>query len=129
MAVTRAKLARAFVELSTKHPLKKVIAVLAEEIIAGKLTNQVDLLVSDIGRELLRQQGTLSAEVVTARELSTAIRTQIAELLKRETGAQRVSLSELRDGSIKGGIVARTADLELDLSIIGKLKQLETQNG
>jgi F0F1-type ATP synthase delta subunit len=122
---SRAKLAQGFVRLLEKQSVKHAVAALAGEIIAQKMTNQVDLLVSDIGRELLKTKGQLDVEVITARKLGDDVLNEVKALLQEATGAKRINLSRSIDPAIHGGLIARTADLELDLSIARKLKQLE----
>jgi F0F1-type ATP synthase delta subunit len=99
--------------------------LLAQEIVANRLSNQVDLLLNDISQELLRRHGKLTIEIVSVHDLSTKVKEYVAELLKTETGAKTTQINERRDPSLKGGLIARTPDLELNLSIAGKLKQLE----
>jgi len=86
--------------------------------------DQVDLLVNDIAHELYVQAGTLTVEVVSARELSAALRASVTELLQQQTDAKTVVMHESVDQELLGGFVARTADAELDASVRTKLRAL-----
>ena len=123
--ITRAKLARGFVSLLADHSLPQAVKALAAEVIELRMVSQVDLLVLDIGRELFKAHGQLNAEVVSSYKLSPSILASIKALLQKETGARSVHLTQQIDPSVYGGLVARTADLEFDLSVASKLKQLE----
>lgn len=100
------------------------IRALAAYIVENDLSGQADMIVNDIAHELLVQNGTLLADVATARPLSDGIRTQIADYLREATGARDVSLREHVEPELIGGFVARTPDHELDASIAGQLQQL-----
>lgn len=123
--LSRAKLAAGFVEMLETHSAQHATKALAAQVIEQKLTGQIDLLVSDIGRELLKTRGQLNAEVVSAHKLTHKVLDDVKAILKRETGAKSVTITESIDTGIRGGLIARTADLEFDLSIASKLKQLE----
>ena len=97
---------------------------LAAYLVAHSMTDQVDLLVNDIAHELYVQAGTLTVEVVSARELSAALRASVTELLQQQTDAKTVVMHESVDQELLGGFVARTADAELDASVRTKLRAL-----
>ena len=54
---------------------------------------------------------------------------KITVLLQKKTDAKTVSINNIVDESIKGGFIARTAQLELDASVRGKLAQLRGVTG
>ena len=97
---------------------------LAAYMVTHKMSGQADLIINDIAHELEQQAGILSAEVVTARELSSELRQSITAMLQSETGADSVVLHETTDQALLGGFVARTPDAEIDASIRSKLKKL-----
>lgn len=99
---------------------------LAAYIVMNHMTDQVDLLVNDIAHELYLQAGILTVEVVSARELSAALKASVSELLQSKTGAQEVVVHQTVDADLLGGFVARTADAELDASVRTKLRALSS---
>lgn len=123
--VSRRRLAKAVVtELLAGKPKSRVIHSLAAYMVEHKMVNQTEMLVGDITNEYARQTGQLTVEVASTHQLSDAIRKQLTEFFAKETGAKKVVLHESRDQQLIGGLVARTPDAELDLSVRRKLTKL-----
>jgi len=78
--------------------------------------------------ELFEQDGQLLAEVTSARPLDGSVRKTLEKLLRDQTGAKTVALTEEIDTSLLGGLIARTSDGELDASVRTKLNRLATIN-
>lgn len=97
---------------------------LAAYIVDHKMVGQTDMIVNDIAQELYLQAGVLTAEVVSARQLSDEVRQSIGRMLRDRTHADKVVLHETTDQSLLGGFVARTPDAEIDASVQTKLKKL-----
>ncbi len=123
--MTRRQIARGFVSQLQKTSLKEAVNQLAALIIVEKKTRDLQLLLEEIRTELERAQGHISAEVTTARPLSSHLEKEIAALLQKKTAAKTVSINNIVDESIKGGFIARTSQYELDASVRGKLAQLK----
>lgn len=100
------------------------LQVLAAYLIAHNRTGEADMIANDIAHELFAQGGTLLVSVTTARELGTVIRESLKELLAEQTGAQQLEFAEHTDPGILGGLVARTPDAVLDVSVRSKLNRL-----
>lgn len=124
--VGRKRLAREIVRLLQEQPQRKseLLKQVAAYLIQTKRAHQMHLLVNDIADELLESQKHLSADVVTAFGLNDASRQAVIDMLKNATGAHTVELTEGRDPSLLGGVVVRTANLELDASVKRQLAQL-----
>ncbi len=122
--VSRTKLARGFVAMLGKYPAKQLVPALAGEVVRTGLSGQVDLLLHDINTELLRAQGQVEAEVVSAHDLTDTIREQLMDAIKDETGASQVTLNHRLEPSVIGGVVARTPELEFNITIEDKLRRL-----
>ncbi len=105
-----------------KHWLQVTAAYLLDQ----KQADDVDLVVNDIAHELYEQSGHLAVDVVSAHALSASVREELKKTLQASTSAKHVELSEQLDPQLLGGLVARTPDAELDLSVRTKLKQLAT---
>lgn len=102
------------------HWLKAAAAYLIEQ----RMTDDLDLFVSDLAHELHEQSGHLLVDVTSARKLSDAVRRELKHTLQTATGAHRVELAEHVDPALLGGLVARTPDAQLDASVRTQLKQL-----
>lgn len=103
-----------------KHWIKMLAAYMVETGIADK----VDAVANDVAREIFVQSGELLVRVSSARPLSDATRKQVERIIKEQSGAKDVILDETVDPGLLGGLIARTPDAELDLSVRSKLKQL-----
>lgn len=68
-------------------------------------------------------EGTLEAEIISAKPLSEDQLNDIAAALKRRLGRE-VTFSCKTDESVLGGAVIRAGDLVIDGSAVGKLNQL-----
>jgi F-type H+-transporting ATPase subunit delta len=105
-----------------QHWVRALAAYLAE----NKMTEDVHLIVNDIAREIASSRGVLNVSVRSASALTDVLRRQLEEYLADQTGARSVVLAESVEPDLIGGLVARTPDGELDISIRTKLKQLAT---
>lgn len=105
---------------------KHWITVLAAYLVETGRGSEVNLVVTDIARELFLQKSELVVDVTSARPLTDDIRQELASALKRATNAQDVQLAEAVDPSLLGGLIARTPDAQLDTSLRSQLKQLAT---
>lgn len=104
----------------TKHWMQ----VLAAYVVEHDMVNDADMLINDIAHELYAQAGQLIVEVTSAEELSDNIRQQLSSYLLRETNAKTVQIHESTDPDLIGGLVAKTADAELDASVRTQLRTL-----
>lgn len=125
-ALSRRDLVRAVTQRLADEPANRSewMRRLAAYLVVHKMTEDVDLIINDIAHELHRQTGLLTVEVASARQLSEEVRASLVELLKAQTGADKVVLHETTDQALLGGFVARTPDAEIDASVQNKLKQL-----
>lgn len=123
---SRRVVARAIAEKLVAEPTRRShwIKVLAAYLVEQRATQDVDLILNDIARELLARDGHLLANVTSARGLSEALRSELTKTLRDLTGAKHVELDEQVDASLLGGIIARTPDGELDASVRTRLRQL-----
>ena len=101
-----------------------VAKILAAYLVSNRQTRSANLLLRDIESALLKNHGHLCSDVVSAHELSSQMRIELAEMLKRETGAKTAELIETTDESLIGGMIVRTPELELDASLRTKLTKL-----
>lgn len=102
------------------HIMKELAAYLMEH----DMTDDADLVINDLLRELASVNGTMLVSVTSAHSLSDAVRKELTQSLQKATGATDVVLSETIDTDLLGGLIARTPDAELDLSVRTKLKRL-----
>jgi|SRR5665647_2002422 len=103
---------------------KHWMQVLAAYLVEHDMVNDADMLINDIAHELLVQSGQLVVEVTSAETMNESVRSNLVEFLQHETEAQNIQLHESTDPSLIGGLIARTADAEFDISLREQLRQL-----
>jgi len=119
--VARAVAAKLLAEPSRRsHWLKVTAAYLVEQNMAEDL----DLIVNDIAHELYEQSGHLLVDVTSAHPLTDTVREELQHTLRVATDARHIELSEHTDRDLLGGLIARTPDGVLDVSVRAQLKQL-----
>jgi F0F1-type ATP synthase delta subunit len=112
--------------LAMGTPAKQVAKTLAAYLVETKQTRDVELYLKDIESETSRRLGTATVHVSSARELSQATHRRIKQLITDSSGAKNVEIIETIDPNLIGGIVATTADSELNGSVRAKLQQLRS---
>lgn len=105
-----------------------IVRSLAAYLALHKQTNQLDLFMYDVARELEISEGNVLAEVTSAFALDDAAKTAVQAYLKQATGACSVELTEHINKDLLSGLLIRTADRELDLSARRQLQQLARLN-
>jgi len=124
--VSRRALSEAITAKLLADPAKQQhwMRVLAAYLVEHDMVNDADMLINDIAHELLVQSGQLVVEVTSAETLSASVRGNLVEFLQNETKAQNIQLYESTDLNLIGGLIARTADAEFDISTRAQLRQL-----
>jgi ATP synthase F1 delta subunit len=104
------------------HWLRATAAYLIEQ----RMADEVELIINDIAHELYEQGGHLLVDVTSARTLTDSVREELTRMMREATGATHIELAEHTDPALVGGLVARTPDAVLDMSVRTTLKQLAT---
>lgn len=125
MALDRTNIARGFVARLDEVGAKKATKELAALLIDQRLHGQVEDILVDISHEYTRVHGVIDAEARTAFPLSDSLKKELIERVKQSTGAKSVILHEEIDKSLLGGVVVKTSESELDLSLKTKLAKLK----
>lgn len=98
--------------------------VLAAYLVENGLSGRTDAVITDVAREIFALNGELLVRITSARPLTADVRKEISQLLREKTNAKHVVFEETIDPTLIGGVIAKTPDAELDLSVRTKLKQL-----
>lgn len=121
----------------TRLSRRKVAALLADELIAGKnvtkklaaylietkKTRELSLYMRDI-ESALNERGILLADVASSHILTSDTENTIIHFLKKTTGAKDVHLRPKVDPSLLGGVRIETPDQRLDNTLRHRLNQL-----
>lgn len=119
----KAKALQALLEKGKAHPLtRQFIARLAQN-------NRLSLL-ADVAKAFFRlladRRGELSVEVDSAKPLSDADSTALANVIGKLYGKKALVASRVEPGLI-GGVVIRVGDVRIDYSVAGQLDRLNAQ--
>ncbi len=124
IAYSTTQIARGFIKLMDKYPRKKLIGALAQELVRHRRQRAAEIVVHQIARQLLLQRRHLLAEVVSAHPLPAAVKKQVSNFLKNQSGATEISLRTRLDPALLGGVIVRAPGLELDASAVRTLNRL-----
>lgn len=126
MAASRRLLAQVVASQLIAEPKQqaRIIRTVAAYLTEHKLADQPHMFINDLARELQRQTGHLSAEVVTAHPTDLALLQKLAKSLKSATGARTVDLQASHQPDLLGGFIVRTPDAMIDKTVRRQLSQL-----
>ena len=126
--VSRRVLARTIAAKLVAEPARQDywLKVLAAYLVDQNRAAEAGLISNDIAHELFDQSGQLLVHVDSARPLGDGVRASLKDLLQEQTGARHVTLAEQVEPTLLGGLIARTPDAQLDVSVRSKLKRLAT---
>lgn len=100
------------------------LQVLAAYLLEHNRTAEAGMIANDIAHEVFVQGGKLLVNVTTAKELGAGLRESLSKLLTGKTGARQLEFANHTDPDILGGLIARTPDAVLDISVRSKLNRL-----
>ena len=124
MAASRRVIARAFVDqLQAGASTAKMVKALAAYLIVNKQHKSVDMVISDIVRELA-SRGRMLVQVTTARPLASDQRATIQKQMQKLLGVDTIELDERVEPDLIGGVKLNIPGRELDASIKKQLQQL-----
>jgi len=113
-------------ELAAGNSKKLLTEQLAAYLIDTKRTKELELIVRDIQFQLA-EKGIVQASVVSAFELSSETKKQLEEFVKTKTKATNVSLSNVVDPKVLGGVKITLPGRELDQTVAHQLTVLKTR--
>lgn len=106
-------------------PAKKVGQSLSAALVTSGKAHQADQLMDDIKQEF-EDRGILASAVATsARPLSANVKSSLKAQLKKVAKVKEVSLSEVLDTSVLGGVRIETANHTWDETIAAKLAEIK----
>ncbi len=103
-----------------------LLAQLAGYLVETKRTKELDLILRDIDSNLA-EKGFVNVVITSAYDLSAETKKSLEAFVKRKTQAKQVSLSNLVDPAVLGGIKIATSGRELDQTVAHQLTVLKTR--
>jgi len=122
---SRKQIAKAYLKLRQEKSSQYALEALAATLFSSSRSRDAELVVREIGR-VSAEAGHVPAHIISARELSHELKQSIENLIKDTSHAQTVSASYEVNPDILGGFIVSTPTGEIDASIQGTLKQLQT---
>lgn len=111
----------------TKEEVKGSVARLVKILADRRELNKAAEIISSFQEIWDREQGELSADLVTAREASAASKTAVMDYLKDKTGAEKIHLAEKIDPAIIGGFILEYRSKIVDASLRSSLRELKEE--
>lgn len=112
-------------QLAAGVQTKKLVKELAAFLIDNRRTKEIDLVVRDIEYEL-KNRGIVLARITSAHELSAATKQALTQLVKQNTKAKTVQLTQFINPTVLGGVKVDLPGLQLDTTIARRLTALRT---
>jgi F-type H+-transporting ATPase subunit delta len=109
--------------LASGKDSKRLIQELAGFLIDSRRTKELELVVRDIEYELA-SQGIVLARITSAHDLTSATEAAIKALIKNQTNANTIELSQFIDPSVIGGVRIDLPSSRMDGTIARKLTTL-----
>ena len=106
----------------------EIVRRFAELLAARRELGRAEAIISAFKAIWEKENGELSAQLVTARSLP-AVAQEIDQYLRRRTGAEQVRLQEATDPEMVGGFILRYRDKVLDASLKTGLINLQDKLG
>jgi F0F1-type ATP synthase delta subunit len=124
--VSRRRLARLVANELVNPKVKPghLAKALAAYLLQHHMTDQLEMLITDIAAELAKDKRQVYATVRTAHELSASLQDEIAQFLRRAYDVKHVELNPVIDPELLGGVLVQTPDAQLNTSVRSKLQAL-----
>jgi F0F1-type ATP synthase delta subunit len=111
-------------EMLAQRSLKTIAARLSAALRASGRQKEIDLLISDIDHELEERRLLVRAQITSAWPLSLKAKQQLVAQLKKVTSAKEVTIEEITDRNVIGGVKVETANRSWDKTIRRELGQI-----
>jgi F-type H+-transporting ATPase subunit delta len=105
---------------------KLLLTQLAAFLVESNRTKELDLIVRDIEYNLA-EKGFVNATITSAFDLTAETKKALEVFIKNKTLATQVSLTNVIDPAVLGGIKIATAGRELDQTVTRQLTVLKTR--
>lgn len=105
---------------------KLLLQQLAGFLVDTGRTKELDLIIRDIEFSLA-EKGHVQASVISAFDLTAEVKKELEAFVKSKTDATKVSLSNMVDPSVIGGVKITIPGRELDQTVAHQLTVLKTR--
>ncbi len=123
----RAERLRAVLELARAAGLSRLTAEFLARVEAGRDLEHLEAVLDEFERLRRERAGIVLAEIVSARPLTDAQKSELARRFGRDRAGGRLEISYKEDPGILGGFVARIGEQIHDYSVSGRLARMRRQ--
>ncbi len=130
MKVSARQYARSLFELvadKSEDQAKNLIASFIAFLHRRQDLNKAELIIAELENIYEEATGEVKAELISARPLPTAAKSQIATYLQKRAGVSVVNLQESLNPDLLGGFVLRYNGLVIDGSLQNNLRKFKKQ--
>lgn len=106
------------------NPTTKNVKLVASFLVSNGRRKEAIAIVREV-ESMLSQEGRIVARVKSAHKLQESEQKEIIRMLKNDHGAKSVEIINEIDPSLLGGVIVRTPNMEVDLSVQSKLNKLK----
>jgi F-type H+-transporting ATPase subunit delta len=119
--LTRHEVAEAILTLSAKKSGQRLAEDVAAYLVANRRTSELDAIMREVARLRTQRDGVAEVTATSAYALNDAARTSIKKLLH----ADKLTINEVIDTEVLGGVRLETSEELLDLTVRNRLNQLK----
>lgn len=120
-APTRQQLAEAIFDLSNKRSMTKLSEEVAAYLVANRRTGELDAVMREVARLREIRNGMTEVTATSAHKMNEATIRTIKQLL----GSDKLTINEVVDADVLGGVRLETSEMLLDLTVRNRLNQLK----
>lgn len=120
-APTRQQLAEAIFDLSNKRSMTKLSEEVAAYLVANRRTGELDAVMREVARLREIRNGVTEVTATSAHKMNEATIRTIKQLL----GSEKLTINEVVDAEVLGGVRLETSEMLLDLTVRNRLNQLK----
>lgn len=122
----RIELAKAILQLAERSKSDQQLAqMIADYLVKERRTSELEMIMRDV-ESLRENQGYIEATVTSAFPLSRTLHTELIGLLRKEfPQAQKITIDEIVDPNVIGGLRVEAAGKQLDTTVRNKLQKLK----
>jgi len=120
-STSRQELAKAILRLSDNMSGKRLSEAIAAYLVENRRTGELDAIMREVARLRQQRDGVTEVTATSAYKLNDSARRSIKQIL----GSEKLTINEVVDAEVLGGVRLETSETLLDLTVRNRLNQLK----